>query len=274
MRIVLLASLIAALAQPAMAQQARDWEILRDPAQQMTMAYTPFDIGLGIAVRCVNHSYEALITGLPPTDYETRPLDVAFGESDLREETWNVAVESRVAVSNHPAPFARRLRDGGTLSLRVPGAAEDGRNLLYVLELPASSAAIDETLTACGRPLVDPRDAEIADIRRNGLPAGLEWVRRPQVQYPDTAFARGFAVLTCLTNPDGTLRSCVIEAEYPQGGHFGEAALSGARRARLGVSGDSGSPVPPRLVSFRVNFALDAYTARRARRAPRTAVND
>ena len=80
MRVLLLTALIVAVAQPAMAQQARDWDILRDPAQQMTMAYTPFDNGLGIAVRCVNRSYEALITGLPPTEYETRPLDVAFGD--------------------------------------------------------------------------------------------------------------------------------------------------------------------------------------------------
>jgi hypothetical protein len=274
MRVMLLTALIVAVAQPAMAQQARDWDILRDPAQQMTMAYTPFDNGLGIAVRCVNRSYEALITGLPPTEYETRPLDVAFGDREPREQTWNVAIESRIAVSSRPAEFARKLRDGGTLKVRVPGAAEGGRNLLYVLELPVSSAAIDETLTACDRPLVDPRDAEIQDIGRNGLPGGVEWVRRPQVRYPDTRFARGFAVLTCLTNPDGTLRSCVVEAEHPQGGHFGEAALSGTRRARLGLTTDPDAPVPPRFISFRVNFAVDGYTARRSRRAPRSAESD
>ena len=274
MRAMLLAGLITALAQPVMAQQARDWDILRDPSQQVTMAYTPFDNGLGIAVRCVNRSYEALITGLPPTEFDTRPLDVAFGDQELREQTWNVATESRIAVSSRPAPFARKLREGGTLSVRVPGAAEGGRNLLYVLELPASSAAIDATLAACGRPLVDPRDAEIGEIGRNGLTGGVSWVRRPQVRYPDTRFARGFAVLTCLADPDGTLRSCVVEAEHPQGGGFGEAALIGARRARLGVTADPDAPVPPRFVSFRINFAVDTQTARRTRHAPRTLAGD
>ena len=62
----------------------------------------------------------------------------------------------------------------------VPGGAENGRNLRYVIDLPASGAAIDETLQACGRPLVDPRDAERSALPEDGLPPEIEWARQPR----------------------------------------------------------------------------------------------
>lgn len=264
-------SLSAALVLPAilpvMAQDAtRDWDVHRNTRTESVLAYTVFDNGLGIAVRCIDGAYEAFISGLPPAgDRETRSLDVAFGEDELAPDEWNVGVDDTIAVSDFPAPFARKLRQGGRLQIRVPDGAGEGRALRYDVTLPASSASIDETLTACGRPLVDPRDVQLKALPDTGLPADLDWVRMPRVEFPSRSrYARGFAVTTCLATADGTLQDCAIEAEYPHDGGFGEATLQAVRRARVrdigGRHGDGA--LPPAMVSFRVNFVIDGYQTR------------
>lgn len=237
-----------------------DWDVFRDTSKTMVMAYTDFDSGLGIAVRCVDQSYEALISGLPDIAGDTRTLRLAFSDDELHDSTWNVAIDPTIAVSDRPAPFARNLREGGQLQIVVPGGAADGRNLRYVLTLPPSSAAIDETLTSCGRPLIDPRDAELEDIAANGLPASLSWDRAPRPRYPVPArYGKGFAVVTCLTNPDGSLRDCLIETEHPQDGAFGDSVLRSIRRARVRNTSQEGA-VPLQRISFRAAFRLEGYT--------------
>lgn len=254
-----------AVALPALAQDAQaDWDMLRDPRKRLTMAYTQFDTGLGIAARCVDESYEAIITGLPPAGGgETRILQVAFGDGDLHRQRWNVAVDDTIAVSELPAPFARKLREGGRLRIMIPGGAEGGRNLMHDLTLPASSSSIDETLTVCERPLADPRDAELEALPEGGLPANLDWVRRPRPSFPaPIRYGRGFATVLCLTNPDGSLRDCTVEAEHPQDGGFGDAALRATRRARVANLDDADAPVPLRRILYRTNFVLEGYQTR------------
>lgn len=265
MRIVLLAGLIAAFAQPVTAQQAQDWDVVRDPAKQTTLVYTAFDVGLSIAVRCMGQSYQALIAGLPPVDTAQRVLGVAFGDEEIHDQRWNATGDANIAVSSLPARFARELREGGTLKLRVPGGAEDGRNLVYVLDLPASSTAIDDSLTACGRPLVDARDAEIAEIGEGSLPNGFEWTRMPAPEYPMNNYLSGFAVLTCLSNPNGALRDCVVETEYPQNGGFGTAALRSIRPARVRAIDFPEDQTPTRFIEFRLNFAMEDEVQVRSR---------
>ena len=253
---------LSAIALPALAQDAAaDWDMLRDPRKKLTLAYTQFDSGLGIAARCVDESYEAIILGLPPAgEGETRILHVAFGDDDLHGQRWNVAMDDTIAVSELPAPFARRLREGGRLRIMVPGGAGDGRNLLHDLTLPASSSSIDETLTVCERPLTDPRDAELEALPEGGLPANLEWARTPRGAFPAPArYGRGFAAVTCLTNPDGSLRDCAVESEHPQDGGFGEAALRATRRARVARADDPAAPVPLGRILYRTIFVLDGY---------------
>jgi hypothetical protein len=263
-RIVSVLALLA-IALPALAQDATDWSILRDARKKTVVAFTDFDSGISIAVRCVDKSYEAIIGGLPEIRGETRRLTLRFPNEDHdHEETWNVATNSSIAVSSFPALFARELREGGTLNLVVPQGAADGRNLRYVITLPPSPSAIDETLTACSRPLVDPRDAEVVDIGEGGLPDGINWAQRPRPRYPNTNYARGFAVITCLSNPDGSVKDCVVESEHPQEAGFGAAALRGARDARLqSTTGNTGS-IRSRLISFRTNFYMAGYEPRRA----------
>lgn len=270
-----LVSLLTA-AEPAVAQEAPapgDWDLIRDERQKVVMAYTVFDVGLGLSVRCHDGVYDAVIGGLPPAgDRRTRRLGISFGDDPRHEMEWNVAVEDTMAVSPLPAPLARRLREGGRMQVVVPGGAEGGRNLRYDLELPASSAAIDETLKACGRPLEDPRDAELESLGVDGLFGGVRWLVRPRPEYPmgHSTYTRGFATVTCLTTTEGRLRDCVIEAEHPREAGFGDAVVRSTRRARLEPTEGEG-PVPVRRIYFRTDFYLEGYDTPEDRQRRRAA---
>ncbi|CAN5430750.1 hypothetical protein BH10PSE1_BH10PSE1_20120 [soil metagenome] len=258
-----------AVAQNAPAPQTEDgWDVFRDPAKSMLMAYADFGGGIGLAVRCVGRSYEAVITGLPPTEAETRPLRIRFADQDHDiVQQWNVAQDGTVAASGFPARFARDLRKGGSLGVIVPDGAADGRDLRYALELPSSGAAIDDTLAACGRPIEDARADQVFELGEDGLPPGLAWATRPHPRFPRTDYVRGFATLSCLTRENGSLNQCTIESEYPPGAGFGAAALSGLGEARLRTT--DRSPMTVRMVVFRVNFTSNPVRRRPSGRVPR-----
>lgn len=262
MKSTLAAVAVLAFALPALAQDAaRDWDIHRDPARKVVAAHVGFDSGLALMVRCVDGSYEAIIAGLPEPERraQTRRLEIGFDDRPGRGQTWNVAAEPTLAVSGLPAPFARRLRQGGRLEIAIPDGGGEGRTLRHVLDLPASNAAIDETLTACGRPLVDPRDATIDEVGPGGLPPGMVWRDAPRPSYPRTPYAAGFAVLTCITQPDGRLRDCEIEAEHPSDGGFGEAALRSTRRARVQSPNEPEGAMMARRIAFRTTFRMSGH---------------
>lgn len=247
---------VSVIALPALAQDsAEDWDVSRDPARKTVLAYTTFDNGLSVAFRCIDESFNVVIAGLPPSREDRRMLELAFRDEEPRQTMWNATTESTVVVGDFPAPLAREFRLGGALKVTVPGGAGDGRNLRFDVELPASASAVDEALTACERPLVDPRDAELEAIGASGLTGGVLWERAPRPRYPSTRYASGFAVTTCLTTEEGSLRDCVIEMEHPHDGRFGKATLDAARRARVRAE-DRTQPVPVRRVSFRTVFRM------------------
>lgn len=255
------ALLACAVALPALAQDAAaDWDLTNNERSRLMVAHVQFNTGLAIATRCADGGFEAVIAGLPPAGRAaSRPLRIAFGDEPLHDTRWTVATEDTVAVAEMPAPFARKLREGGRFRVLIPNAAADGRNLMYDVQLPASSASIDRTLTSCERPLVDPRDAELDALAEDGVPPDITWMSRPTPQYPRTNYARGFAVVTCLTKPDGGLRDCEIESEHPREGRFGDAVLASARRARLRNVTNPSEPLPTRRVAYKVNFVVDGY---------------
>lgn len=260
MRSALLLSAVqaaAVLASPALAQDgAGDWDVRRVPEQKLIMAYTVFDNGLGVGARSMNGSFQVLISGLPPATGAVRTLRIAFKDDDFDAQSWTVAEAPAVAVSESPSPLARKMREGGQMQVIVPDGAEGGRNLRYVLDLPTSSSAIDETLQACNRPLVDPRDAELDALGDNGLPMNIEWARQPEPVYPEgRTYIRGFATVTCLTQADGRLRGCLVETEHHIDGGFGKAALDATGRAR--VRSKDGGAVPLGMIQFRNSFLMD-----------------
>lgn len=247
------------LAGPGHAQEvpAADWDLVRDDRQRAIMAYIVFDVGVTISVRCVDGAYDAVVGGLPPGgDRETRPLELTFrDDASAWDVAWNVAVDDTMALSPLPAMLAREMREGGRLQIRVPDGGPNGRAIRYDLELPTSSEAVDATLSACGKPLVDPRDAELAAANEDGLPEGLRWRERPRPRWPvePDGFSKGFAVVSCLTSPDGSVRDCVIESEHPREAHFGDAVVRSLRSARLEPI-DGYGPTPVRRFYFRTNF--------------------
>jgi len=255
MKLALTLTAMLGIAWPVHAQTAPDdWDVNRDPAQKMIMAYTAFDNGLGIGARCSNGSFQVLISGLPPATGATRNLGIALQDDEVVDQRWNIAENPTVAISDMPSRLARQMRKGGGMQVVVP--ADGNQRLRYVLDLPASSTAIDEALQACDRPLVDARDAELEALQANGLPLNLEWARPPRPDYPQgKTYTRGFATITCLTRSDGGVRDCVVETEHPIDGGFGEAAIDATRRARL--RSKDGGEIPPGMIGFRTNFLME-----------------
>jgi hypothetical protein len=261
----------AALFDPsADAQDAssQDWEVVRTDAA--VAAATQYDNGLMLAVRCVGgQSLNAMIVGLPSATGYTRQLATWFegGERDaeyaarpgLRDpQGWGVGANAAVAFSRYPAGLARRLREGGTMNVVVPGGAQDGRNLRYVLALPDSPAAIESVLNACGRELQDPRDAELETLGDSGLPHEIEWVRQPRIQYPSgRTFIRGFVTVSCMTTAQGRTDDCVVESEQPEGGGFADAVLAAARDGRLRNKLAPSDPVPRVRIMYQARFVME-----------------
>ncbi|ADL00014.1 TonB family protein [Brevundimonas subvibrioides ATCC 15264] len=255
----LAALLILGTAAPALAQDAQeDWDLIRQPEQKTTLAYIPTTTGLGIGFRCVDGVFGAVIAGLPAAggNDRTRILRMKVGDDELADSVWNVTTDRTVALADYPASLARDMRDGGPVTIVIPRGSEDGRNIRHELQLPGSSAAIDETLTACGRPLVDPRDALLPEIGEGGLPEGVTWARPPRPRYPLTQYLEGVAVVTCVLQPDGSLDQCAVESEFPVDGRFGRAALRGVDRARLTSPAEVEGAYRPRIIGFRTIFTM------------------
>lgn len=248
---------MAVLAGPTVAQEARDWDLHRDPAQKASMAYAQYDSGLGIGFRCIDGAMGVVISGLPPSSQERRQLGMEFGDAPSRGTGWTSTTNGSVVVGDLPAPLARLFRKGGPLRLTVPRGAANGTDLVFVVDLPASNTSIDQVLTECGRPLIDPRDALLADTADEGaLTGGVSWQRPPRPTYPRTNYAAGFVVTTCLTTPDGRLTDCLNEMEHPPASRFGAAALRATEAARVRNTQEADQPVPLRRIAFRTRFLM------------------
>ena len=264
MKTALVLATTLALALPSVAQEAAgDWDLTIQPEEKLTTAHTEFDNGLVLAARCQGATFQVLIGGLPEAPAARdlmgarRMLGISFGDDPVSNQGFMIGENRQVAFSELPSSLARSMREGGRMQIVVAGAAEGGRNLRYVVELPPSNAAIDQALGACGHPLVDPRDRELDALGDDGLPADITWRRRPVTQYPQgRTFTAGFAVVTCLGRPDGQLSDCVVETEFPANGGFGAAALKATRSGRL-VNRDGGA-VPLTRIVYRTNFRMDS----------------
>ncbi|WP_396594547.1 hypothetical protein [Brevundimonas sp. R86498] len=255
-----LATLVAlASAGGALAQDVTDdWEIVRQPEQKTVFAFVPMTTGLTIAFRCVDGNFGAVIAGLPEVRRreKTRTLRIRVGDEAISDTRWNVTTDRSVAIADYPAPLARELRAGGPVSITIPGGADDGRNLRHDLVLPASSVAIDETLAACNRPVVDPRDALLPEIEEGGLPAGVTWAQPPRPRYPATNYAQGYAVVSCAVRPEGSLGDCVVESEFPFDAGFGRNGLRSVGDARIASPGETPGQYAPRIIAFRINYLM------------------
>ncbi|MGV3580044.1 energy transducer TonB family protein [Brevundimonas sp.] len=244
---VLALFLATCVATSAVAQDAEDlWEL--DAAPDTLAASVSYDNGLAVIVRCQDESLETYVRGLglpEPRRGEdpARRIDYAFGDRPLRESSWQISENGQALFADLPAPMARRFREGGPLQMRL-AAQGDNPARRYVVTLPPSPTAINRVLEACDRPATDPRDvlrASEASIEPPtepvvDTPPRSVWDRPPRPPYPERALmvrVSGMAVVSCRVAGEGQLEECQVEVERPANAGFGEAALRGARTARL-----------------------------------------
>ena len=159
--LILLSAYLVAVATtttPAFAQeitpQSEDWTLTSAPERKAVLATIDFTSGLTIAARCVDNAYDVLITGLPEATRGSTSRELGIQAGDQEQpytSVWTVGTQRSMAFSRLPAVVARDLAKGGKLQVIVPGN-NGGPRTRYVMELDPSSTAIEQTLTACGRP--------------------------------------------------------------------------------------------------------------------------
>ena len=251
-----------AQATPGLAQgPGDDWDIVRDRRGRAEMAHLQFSNGLAIMVQCKDRSLDVVLGGLPPPGlaiqgglYPQRPIRLTLRGEDEKVQFWFVGSDETTAVSPLPAPFARSLREGGSLHIGVLKDGTDGPVLNYQVELPSSSSNLDEVLTTCRKPVEDPRDALLNGIDVEGP---LEWTERPYAPMDDVTPVSGLAVISCATRPDGRLHDCEVESEHPRGTTAADYGRDLARRWRVQMQGAPDAPVPLTRVYFSVSIEFD-----------------
>lgn len=212
---------------------ADDWD-LTDHGRS-AIASLSFREGLTLAAQCDDGQFNFIIEGLPPTDGATRVVKVQLGNA--AEATYGFTnMTPDTAISTVPAPLVRSLRPGGVLTLTIL-KDDQSASRVYIVELPPSSAALDHTLAACGRPIDDARLIEYPAAVAPLPPDGRKWDILPRGEFPGAAARAGVtggeATLSCVALPDGRLEDCVVESEWPARMNFGREALKGVGRARL-----------------------------------------
>lgn len=256
---VLVGVMALTCAAPSWSQDAtgEDWALVEAPEQQAVIALTRFDNGVILSSRCANGVLDVTVNGLPVARGFSRPLRLSVGEEDLQAETWTIGENRTAAFSRLPASLTRRLAKGGRLQIAVP-AANGERGIRYVMELPPSPANLERTLTACGRPLIDPRDRNTDRDAPDGLSSGIEWERMPRINIPDSVRGRyvsqASVTVSCVATNTGALNDCIIESEHPGGYNFGREVVRALRQASVRAK-PAGEPVDGRLVAFTAVFS-------------------
>ncbi|WP_428059881.1 hypothetical protein [Brevundimonas sp.] len=258
---------------PALAQetaaQGEDWTLTSVPERKAVMATIDFTSGLAVAARCVDGVYDVLITGLPeaPRRDTSRELGVQAGDQEEPyTSVWTVGTQRSTAFSRLPAVVARDMAKGGKLQVIVPSTS-GGPRTRYVMDLNPSSTAIEQTLTACGRRMVDPREARAKKIDGNGqdgLPDTVQWQTAPRPVFPESVNGRspleGYVVLSCVLTDAGQMTECQTESEQPAGYNLWRSVERSLPRARLKLSDQAaaaGLSLAGRMVRFSVNFKME-----------------
>lgn len=253
----LLAGAATTLCVSAASAQDDDWELIRDPAKSTTMAIAQYDSNLAVAVRCLGTSLDVLIQGLPASTGETRTIEHEILGLGSEPGSWSLSANGQVAFSTAPVRHARTLMGGGSLKLTVVNddTQETSR---FQVELPSESKGIEAVLTACQKPLSDPRFPLRSDLFLSHSTLGWEWQFRVSPQYPSpTQSTEGQARLLCQIRANGRLHNCEIESEAPPGNGFGKAVMDAVPHGLLKATDPSQPIEAGRFISFMTRFRLD-----------------
>ncbi|WP_409018774.1 hypothetical protein [Brevundimonas vesicularis] len=237
---------------------ALDWTLTEFPERKALLATAAFDNGLTLATRCVNGVFEATVHGLREASGLTRTIQITHEDSEPYDTSWIIGDKKDAAFSRVPVRFARTLAKGGQVQMRIAG--ERGQPATrYILDLPPSVSAVEQTLAACGKSMVDLRYDALGD-ENSTLPDGANWLRRPQPSFPTPSgqmmSTHGYVTISCGVRADGRPQDCLVESEYPAGFNFGRATLRAVEKGQIGPN-DPTQTLPPNMtILFHVNFQM------------------
>ena len=240
----------------AQAQSADDWDFGADPSRKLTVA--SIDYGTyGVAVRCMDGVVSLTISGLPEASGE-RDLSLSLAGGPSYTSQWISGRNSPVAFALWPRQLAGGLARGGTLVISAP---DGGLTRRYTMDLPRSEQSVARTLAACGHTLEAPAPAGENQV-------GLAWVNPPRPTPSNRAdyatYEQALAAVVCQIAPDGKLRDCEAESEFPPGSGWARASVVTAHReGRVRLTSGPG-PIPPgRTIGFvsRLNWNDDLLPA-------------
>jgi len=196
---MILSGLVAAAAFGWAAAQADDgWDVVADPARDRVAAGVQFGGGVSFAVQCQAGQLTVALGGMPTTDASIRHFDATRGGGASRLTWWNTHPGSPVLTSTD-VRAVRFLRAGGNVTFA--SAAGEARPSRMQIELPTNPAGLDQVLTACGSPLVDPRDAltDVGDLLLEGPRVEIfgDLSRYPAIRVEISCVVRGGKMADC-----------------------------------------------------------------------------
>lgn len=206
-----------------------------------------------IALRCRAGALDFLLIGVPPIEAVIRPVQVTAGAIQNESQTWFAWSGQPIASPAEPERFARQLRGGGELDIRLEAVAAGERSQRYRFPVPPSATSVDRVLSACSIPLVDDWDL------RPRAGSGPVWIRQPAPDFPELAARQGIESasvrLGCVFAAGGALDECRIQSESPAGVGFGRAAVRSVEASRLGLPEDE-TAVLGKVISFTIRFRV------------------
>ncbi len=158
MKMAVVASLCALVCGAGQAAPVHDddWELVEDPAQELTLAAVRYDGGQSIIAQCQRGRLMLFLAGLPEGE-EMLLLTATRADGRAGAQRWTPVVGPGTYRSVTPGREARFLRGGGSYVVRSAIGAATTVNATF--DLPGQSANLDRVLTACGWALEDDRDA-------------------------------------------------------------------------------------------------------------------
>lgn len=225
-RSLLIAAVVLGFAGPVTAQTTDDWDVSTDPGRGLTVASVEYSSGAILRVQCHAGQLDVGISGLRASPSDSRPYSRTLPDGGLIQSYWTGSSSTGTLLSAQPIRDARSFKAGGALKLAWGTDAHPP--LSIDLDLPSQSTGIDQVLTACGRPLVDPRDRRMAvnDLMLEG----------PKLEISDKAARYGDiqVEISCVVTA-GRLAECQSDHESPTAPEVGEdtARLADGYQLRL-----------------------------------------
>lgn len=201
-----------------------DWDVATDPTQDLVIAGVEYASGAILAVECRAGALNAWISGLPTNAVTGGRFTRSLADGRSVDSYWTLSTSGTQLTSASAARDARSFKSGGVLAL--VSTEHKGAPLSLRLDLPAQSAGVDRVLTACGRPLSDPRDA-LPDVS----PLLSEWPRIP-IAESASRHAHIRVEISCIVSA-GRLTACQSDNETPKDARVGAATARRANGHRL-----------------------------------------